>query len=89
MPHLPYSMENVEKWNNFIIQSKNICIEKLRMNAAHMSKVYPEKFYEFLQILIDLKLIDISSLPKELSTECLKHTLDKLNQILDPNNPTE
>lgn len=88
LPHLPYSKENVVKWNDCIGKNMEFCVPKTKDKAITIPKVHPEKFYEFLQKLINLDIIDIASLPKELSTECLKHTLDKLNQILYTNNPT-
>ena len=89
MRHLPYTMENVEKWNNFIIKSRAICIERLRDNATHMPKVITEKLEEFLQRLVNMGIIDVNSLPEELSRELQKQTSENLHQVLDKKSPTK
>jgi serine protease inhibitor len=79
--NLPYSMEHIKEWNEWIRLQKIVCIEKSRSKAVTMPKIHQDKFTEFFKTLSSIGLLDGTNNQVTIVTS-------DINQLLSPKNPT-
>jgi hypothetical protein len=78
---LPYSMEHIKEWNEWIRLQKIVCIERSRAKAVKMPKIHQDKLTEFFEKLGSMGLLDGTDNQVGIVTS-------SINGLLSANNPT-